>query len=418
MSDPPTRSNGSPLADGPVLLDDRYTIVRALGEGGMGRVFEGVHTTLGKPVAIKVLHRHLATDARSRKRLLREARAASTIRHPGVVETIDFGQTHKGAVFLVMELLQGRDLGAVLAETGPLPWPRVLSILRQAASALAEAHEHGIIHRDIKPANCFVLDGPGDRIKLLDFGVAKVDSDTESTGGLTATGEVLGTATYMAPELTLGTPAGVPTDVYALGITAYQLLTGAPPFSGSNPYDVLKLHIEQAPAPLHRSVAGIPAELEAIVLRALAKDPAARFGSMTELEAALAAIAGPEPGEVVTPRREPGGPAAGGAMGPMGTEVIESVRASDPEHDDEQPTMAFDRGAVLGATLLPGPGPGAPAERPASAVPTLVAPAYVPEPAAAAPPPRTSSRTVVLAVVAVVVVVAAGLGLAGWLALR
>ena len=406
---PSPRDHGPSAGGGPVLLDSRYQIVRTLGRGGMGQVYEGVHTVLGKPVAIKVLNRQLAADERSRKRLLREARAASAIHHQGVVEIIDFGETPHGAVFLVMELLQGRDLGAIIAK-GPLPWPRARELLRQAAGALAVAHAQGIIHRDIKPANCFVVDGPdGEVIKLLDFGIAKIDDATDSTTGLTATGEIMGTASYMAPELTFGTPAGVATDVYALGIMAYELLTGAPPFRGKNPYDVLKRHIEEEPPPVSSVVAGVPPALEAVVRRAIAKKPEARFSSMTELEAALVAVSAPGAEPMVALARDGG---SADRMGPMGTARFTGV-VEGPAQTGA--TMALATSQMVG-----------PASASASAAP-MVGPASA---SAVVPSMPSSSRSPIdgtrppsggrvgLAIVAAVLLMLGAVGLGAWLLLR
>ncbi|MCA9712497.1 MAG: serine/threonine protein kinase, partial [Myxococcales bacterium] len=280
----------APPPDGSELLDERYQIIREIGGGGMGRVFEGLHVVLRRKVAIKVLSEQVASDARSRKRLLREARAAAAIGHPNVVETIDFGETADGLVFLVMELLEGRDLRAILREQGCLPWPRAVDLLRQAAGALQAAHDRGIIHRDIKPQNCFVCQVDDEQaaeaaevVKLLDFGIAKVEDSSTTNTGLTGTGEIVGTATYMAPELVLGAVAGVSSEIYSLGIMAYELLTGTPPFRGKNPYEVLRCHIEDTPVPPRTRAPDLPAALEAVVLRAIAKQPEDRFASMAEL---------------------------------------------------------------------------------------------------------------------------------------
>ncbi len=399
-----------PKSSEPILLDERYTVGAILGEGAMGRVYEGLHTILNKPVAIKVLHRHLAADERSRKRMLREARSASMIRHPAVVEIIDFGETPKGSVFLVMERVLGQQLGSVVASEGAMPWPRAHGILRQIAGALSVAHGHGIIHRDIKPSNCIVSmqereeDGTQvEVVKLLDFGIAKIDEESASMGGLTGTGEIMGTASYMAPELTLGTPAGVPTDVYSLGCMAYELLTGAPPFQGNTAFDVLRCHLEDAPVPPRQIVSSIPPALEALVLRAIAKKPEQRVASMAEFEAGLDAIALPGPGAhapSVEGGMNPAGPTGtalfGGpeTPGPGGTEVVDLDRLRG----------AAPPAAPYGASL---------------AVPQAPAPGHAPAPLPVQTPdhvaPDDSPPVVVIVGTLVALAVAVGLGL--WLAL-
>ena len=189
-------------------LDGRYTLVRRLGEGAMGTVYVANHHTLGQPVAVKLLHPWLAAEPRHRERFMREARAASRIEHPNVVEIIEVGTTPEGAAYLVMELLQGHDLKAILRREGPLPWGRARHFLLQATAALREAHRQGVIHRDIKPANCFVCVADGgrpERMKLLDFGIAKLGEDPSASHSSSAgtrlhqTGELVGKLAYHAP---------------------------------------------------------------------------------------------------------------------------------------------------------------------------------------------------------------------------
>ena len=191
---PPTQD----LTD--VLLDGRYRLTRLMGEGGMGQVYEGMHETLDRKVAVKVLLPRYAFEPKFRERFLREAKAASKVRHPNVVQILDFGDTPGGSVYFVMEFLEGQDLATVLRQAGPLPWPRARHLLLQTISALAAAHERKIIHRDIKPANVFIeeLGARRDFVKVLDFGIAKIAADaTEDSSlaqSLTGTGEVFGTA--------------------------------------------------------------------------------------------------------------------------------------------------------------------------------------------------------------------------------
>ncbi|MCA9704295.1 MAG: protein kinase [Myxococcales bacterium] len=297
-----------------LTLDDRYRLERHLGQGAMGQVYIAHDAVLDLRVAVKVLHPWLASEDKHRKRFLREARAATRIRHPNVVEMRDFGTTPTDSVYLVMELLHGRDLQTVLQTEGPLPWPRVRHFLLQAVAALREAHRQEVIHRDIKPANCFVCDPPvagqPERIKLLDFGIAKVEGDpgasATGSGGkpLTQTGELVGTLAYMAPEFADGRPASVHTDMYALGIMAYQLITGDVPFRGRNEFQVLARHLNEPPVRPRVLVPELPEAAEAVVLTMLAKKPALRFENMADLEQALLAIPGDGSGPLVLPHRE------------------------------------------------------------------------------------------------------------------
>ncbi len=280
-------------------LDGRYTLVRRLGDGAMGAVYVAHHHTLDHPVAVKVLHPWLAAEPKHRQRFMREARAASRIEHSNVVEIVEVGTTPDGAAYLVMELLEGHDLRAVLRRDGPLPWPRARHYLLQAVAALGAAHRQGVIHRDIKPANCFVCqadDGGLGRIKLLDFGIAKLGEDPSashsSSAGkrLTQTGELVGTLAYLAPEFAEGKPASVFTDMYALGIMAYELLTGDVPFRGKNEFQVLARHLNEPPVRPRVLVPALPEAVEALVLTLLAKKPELRFESMDDVAQALLAI--------------------------------------------------------------------------------------------------------------------------------
>ncbi len=293
-------------------LDGRYRLIQRLGEGAMGQVYVAHHEGLDHRVAVKVLHPWLAREDKHRKRFLREARAAKRIRHPNVVEVLDCGTTDADSVYLVMELLEGRDLRAVLQAEGALPWSRARNLLLQGVAALREAHRQDVIHRDIKPANCFVCTTPDpslpERMKLLDFGIAKVGGDpsASATGGggkrLTQTGELVGTLAYMAPEFADGKPASVHTDMYALGIMAYQLLTGDVPFTGRNEFQVLARHLNEPPVRPRMLVPELPEAVEVVVLTLLAKKPEHRFESMADVEQAMLAIPGDaDGGPIVVP---------------------------------------------------------------------------------------------------------------------
>jgi eukaryotic-like serine/threonine-protein kinase len=265
----------------------------------MGTVYEAQHLRLGGKVAVKILSPQFAADPKFRDRFKREARSASQIRHPNVVQITDFGETPGGSVFFAMELLEGRDLQAILRQQAPLPWPRAQHLLAQAADALAAAHRCGIVHRDIKPGNVFVLESEGvrDFVKILDFGVAKIlappTADSVLAKNLTGTGEVFGTAKYMAPEQAYGTSNDPRVDVYSLGIVAYELLTGRVPFTGESSFEIITRHVYERPLPPRELRPELPPALEAVVLRALEKQPENRFATMDEFSHALRMVGEP-----------------------------------------------------------------------------------------------------------------------------
>jgi hypothetical protein len=278
------------------LLGDRYSLVRLIGQGGMGAVYQAHHVVIGKTIAVKVLSPDYSRNPGDVQRFLQEARAASLIRHDHVVDIADFGYTAHGQAYLVMEYLEGEDLAQTASQCGRMGWFRVSNIAMQIGSALAAAHAKGIVHRDMKPENCFRVkrDGEADFIKVLDFGIAKMvdnsNNPLKKPGlSLTIEGGVIGTPEYIAPELCRGQKADARVDIYALGIIMYRLLTGVVPFTAENGnyMAVLSQHLTAPPRPPRELVPDIPPKIEQIILRALEKDPDQRYQKIEELIAAL-----------------------------------------------------------------------------------------------------------------------------------
>ena len=259
----------------------KYRVEKVLGEGGMGRVYRANQLVLEKPVVLKLLHPSLQTDARTVARFKREAKAASRLNHPNSIDVLDFGQTDDGALFIAMEFVDGRDLHQILTDDWPLPEPRVIRIVTQVLSALADAHQAGVIHRDLKPENVMVMarrGGESDVVKVLDFGIAKIiDGSSEEGPSLTRTGFVCGTPEYMSPEQARGAPLDARSDLYSVGVLLYQLVTRQLPFSSDSAMGYATKHLTEDPKPPNALRAGCCSrELEALVLWALRKEPGDR----------------------------------------------------------------------------------------------------------------------------------------------
>jgi serine/threonine-protein kinase len=268
-------------------------ILDLVGIGGMGRVYRAEQRILGRTVAVKIVHPHLLGDESASARFITEARAASRLNHPNSVGVIDFGKTDDGQLYLVMEFLRGRDLARVSYEEGPLPLPRIINVLKQALAALAEAHHIGIVHRDLKPENIILepLRTGGDFVKVVDFGLAKMREGTRETN-ITNPGIICGTPDYMAPEQGRGAPIDPRTDIYAMGVILFQLLTGRLPFEGDSPTQVVLMHLTMPP-PDPRQVAperALPDSMARVVSRALSKDPKDRFATADDMSNALGAV--------------------------------------------------------------------------------------------------------------------------------
>lgn len=261
----------------------------------MGAVYRASHALLRRPTAIKLVTASELPPAQL-ARFEREIRSTSQLTHPNTIAVYDFGHTPGGVFYYAMEFIDGLSLQALVGATGPLPPARVIHLLQQIAAALAEAHAAGLVHRDVKPANVMLSHRGGipDFVKVIDFGLVK-DNSEDST--VTRADPLLGTPLYLAPEA-MTNPSGVgpAMDVYALGALAYHLLTGAPPFSGATVMEICSQHLSTPPVPpSQRSPGPIPAELEALVLECLAKDPAARPADARVVEARLAELARAHP---------------------------------------------------------------------------------------------------------------------------
>ncbi len=266
-----------------------YHILDLIGVGGMGRVYRAEQSVLGRTVAVKIIHPHLLADENSAVRFLTEARAASQLNHPNSISVFDFGRTEDGQPYLVMELLRGKDLGVILHEEGELPLARIVDVLRQVLAALGQAHDLGIVHRDLKPENIILQPQRrgGDLVKVLDFGLAKLRADVPTK--VTSPGIVCGTPDYMAPEQGRGDHIDGRSDLYAVGVMLFQLLTGRLPFEGDSPTQVVMMHLS-VPAPDPRQVAprrNISPAIAEVVKRALAKSPGDRFSDAHEFAEAL-----------------------------------------------------------------------------------------------------------------------------------
>jgi serine/threonine-protein kinase len=264
------------------LFADRYRLERRLGVGGMATVQLAFDTRLERNVAVKLLAEHLADDSSFVSRFRREALAAARLVHPNVVQVFDFGlddETHRN--FIVMEYVDGQSCAEILRERGTLPPDEAVEILAQSCRGLAYAHRHEVVHRDVKPGN--LLRSRDGMVKLADFGIAKAAEQSD----ITKVGSVLGTAAYLAPEQARGEPAGPGSDMYALGVVAYQLMAGRLPYEAASLTDLARLQDSSPPPRLDEVTTGVSPALAAAVARALHRDPDQRYADASEMESAL-----------------------------------------------------------------------------------------------------------------------------------
>jgi eukaryotic-like serine/threonine-protein kinase len=289
----------------PGTIAGAYVLKREIASGGGGTVYEAQHKVLGRKAAVKVLRRQLAASPQMVTRFVREAQAVNMIKHPAIVDIYEFDTLPDGRPFYVMELLDGTDVRSMLNERGRFPPVEVLEILEPVCAALQVAHEHGIVHRDLKASNIFMAQGAGGEkrtIKLLDFGIAKLMHPDASEAGLTVVGTRLGTSYTMAPEQIRGDGVDPRTDIYALGVVLYHLLTGQYPFRAETMTDIERQHLE-APPPRPSQAAPVSPAFDAVVLRCMEKTPERRFQSAKAFLEALREAVGSKSAQAETAAR-------------------------------------------------------------------------------------------------------------------
>ncbi|MFT3708744.1 MAG: serine/threonine-protein kinase [Archangium sp.] len=329
---------------------NKYRVEQMIGEGGMGKVYKATQLALDKPVVLKVLRQALLSDERTVRRFQREAKAASRLNHPNAISVLDFGQADDGAMYIAMEYVAGKDLHAILSREWPLMESRVIRVMSQVLSALADAHSAGVIHRDLKPENIMVEQrrGEADFVKVLDFGIAKIVDGTDEDGpALTRAGFVCGTPEYMSPEQARGAQLDHRSDLYAVGVILYQLMCGMLPFDSDSAVGFATKHLTEVPPPptKRRPDAKVSPGMERLIMKALAKNPDDRPQTAEQFRAELMAIEKERRAGVGTQsRRATGGPNSASGLAPVPRKVTPI---------DQQETR------VNGPPVLQGPSPWA-----------------------------------------------------------
>jgi eukaryotic-like serine/threonine-protein kinase len=368
-----------------ITLPDRYRIVRHIANGGMAGVWEAHDELLGRSVAVKVLASHLSEDDRARRRFEREARAAAALSsHPNVVTIYDVGE-HDGRVFMVMELMRGGTVADRLREGRAIADDTALRWLHEAAGALDAAHEHGVVHRDIKPGNLLLDDR--DRLAIADFGIALLALEDQ----LTATGQVLGTASYISPEQAVGEPATAASDRYALAVVAFELLTGARPFQAEHFAAQARAHVEDDPPLATERDPSLPRGVDGVLDRGLAKEPEDRWPSAGAMVSALdiAMSASRPPTEPTRPIAAPPPERSGGGAWPwllagVAALIVLAVAGAVLLSGNEEPQTNAQPTATATAERTPEPTPERTPEPTAE---------KTPEPTATATPEQSAGGT-------------------------
>jgi serine/threonine-protein kinase len=393
------------------VLQDSYRLTRLIGAGGMGAVYEGVQLRLNKRVAVKLMMKELAANQEALARFRREAEVTSHLGHPHIVNVFDFGTTPAGASYLVMEYLEGEDLDHRLRRAGQQSLAATTHVVKQVASALAATHAKGVVHRDLKPANLFVLEveGETDFVKVVDFGISKVRAATTKLTGASA---VMGTPNYMSPEQARGQIDEIDhrTDQWSLACIAYEMLTGRGPFVGESAASLLYQVIHEEPPPIAKRARGIPAEVEKVIRRGLAKKMDDRYPSVTAFARALEAAGSGKAAGARAPEQMASVGRAEIETAPSPSTTFSNTASEILPDETETPRGGSKRLLVAGAAaalvaivavaaLRSGPPTPTATTAQRSAAPAAAAPAPPPavQPVPAAPPPAPPPTPVVAA---------------------
>jgi len=387
-----------------------YQMVEEIGRGGMAVVYRARDVRLGRWVALKVLAGDLARDDAFRRRFIRESRAAATVDHPNIIPIFDAGEA-AGVLFIAMRYVAGQDVHSLLNRAGPLPAARAAGLVAQVASALDAAHACGLVHRDVKPANMLLgglaEDGSEDHVYLSDFGISKT---SQATTNLTLTGQVLGTLNYLAPEQIEGRTVDGRADAYSLACAAFEMLAGAPPFRRDQSLAVMWAQLSAPPPPLTSARPDLPAAVDQVMFRGLAKAPEERYPSCRAFAAALQEACGvssaelpPHAAQAVAAQGTAGPGLAGsvGAPGRAASDLAEPAARGRGETTPVSPAAGFPappRAAPPTSADLPYRAPQASAGPPSPAAPSTAEPSYVIPPASAwrayvSPQPAPSGPT-------------------------